>query len=139
LIHPGWVKTDMGGAGAEITPAASAAGIVKVVDELTLDTTGRSWKWNGRLHDWSCAGSKRSARSQVGVAQTQWRQSAARAIAALLRDLGPVLFLLRQNNAVMKEVVSFGQNRRGDKTNNRKRSNQNDVEAGIEHHRSRFH
>lgn len=52
LIHPGWVKTDMGGPGAQITPATSAAGIVKVVDELTLDTTGRFWKWNGRPHDW---------------------------------------------------------------------------------------
>ena len=42
----------MGGPGAEITPGTSAAGIVKVVDELTLDTTGRFWKWNGGLHDW---------------------------------------------------------------------------------------
>jgi NAD(P)-dependent dehydrogenase (short-subunit alcohol dehydrogenase family) len=52
VIHPGWVSTDMGGPGAEITPRTSAAGIVKVVDELTLDTTGRFWKWNGGLHDW---------------------------------------------------------------------------------------
>jgi NAD(P)-dependent dehydrogenase (short-subunit alcohol dehydrogenase family) len=52
VIHPGWVKTDLGGPGAQITPAASAAGIVKVIDELTLETTGRFWKWNGSLHDW---------------------------------------------------------------------------------------
>jgi NAD(P)-dependent dehydrogenase (short-subunit alcohol dehydrogenase family) len=52
VIHPGWVQTDMGGAGAHITPAASAAGIVKVVDSLTLETTGRFWKWDGSLHDW---------------------------------------------------------------------------------------
>jgi NAD(P)-dependent dehydrogenase (short-subunit alcohol dehydrogenase family) len=52
LIHPGWVKTDMGGAGAQITPAESAAGIANVIDRLSLDNTGGFWKWNGATHDW---------------------------------------------------------------------------------------
>jgi NAD(P)-dependent dehydrogenase (short-subunit alcohol dehydrogenase family) len=52
LIHPGWVKTDMGGAGAQITPAESAAGIAAVIDRLSLDNTGSFWKWNGSVHDW---------------------------------------------------------------------------------------
>jgi NAD(P)-dependent dehydrogenase (short-subunit alcohol dehydrogenase family) len=52
LIHPGWVQTDMGGAGAAITPTASAAGIVKVIDQLTTDNAGRFWKWDGSLHEW---------------------------------------------------------------------------------------
>jgi NAD(P)-dependent dehydrogenase (short-subunit alcohol dehydrogenase family) len=52
LIHPGWVKTDMGGPGAEITPDESAAGIVKVVDALSLRNTGGFWKWNGSRHEW---------------------------------------------------------------------------------------
>jgi NAD(P)-dependent dehydrogenase (short-subunit alcohol dehydrogenase family) len=52
LIHPGWVQTDMGGSGAAITPAASATGIVKVIDQLTLANTGNFWQWDGALHEW---------------------------------------------------------------------------------------
>ncbi len=52
VIHPGWVKTDMGGAGASITPGESAAGIAKVIDQLSLQNTGGFWKWNGSRHEW---------------------------------------------------------------------------------------
>jgi NAD(P)-dependent dehydrogenase (short-subunit alcohol dehydrogenase family) len=52
LIHPGWVKTDMGGPGASIAPDESAAGIVKVIDQLSLQNTGGFWKWNGSRHEW---------------------------------------------------------------------------------------
>jgi NAD(P)-dependent dehydrogenase (short-subunit alcohol dehydrogenase family) len=52
LVHPGWVKTDMGGPGAAITPEESAAGIAKVIDELSLENTGAFWKWNGSRHEW---------------------------------------------------------------------------------------
>ncbi len=52
LIHPGWVQTDMGGPNAEITPEASAQGIVRVVEGLNADNTGSFWKWNGETHDW---------------------------------------------------------------------------------------
>ncbi|MEO8464548.1 MAG: SDR family oxidoreductase [Gammaproteobacteria bacterium] len=52
VVHPGWVKTDMGGAGASITPRESAAGIANVVDQLSLQNTGGFWKWNGSRHDW---------------------------------------------------------------------------------------
>ena len=40
VYHPGWVKTDMGGAGADITPSASAAGLVDRIERLSLATTG---------------------------------------------------------------------------------------------------
>ena len=52
LVHPGWVRTDMGGPRAHLSPEESAAGCVEVTDTLTLDNTGGFWKWNGETHDW---------------------------------------------------------------------------------------
>ncbi len=52
MIHPGWVKTDMGGAGADITPEESAAGIHKVIAGLSMADTGTFYKWNGEIHPW---------------------------------------------------------------------------------------
>ena len=52
LIHPGWVKTDMGGAAAEIEVDESAQGIIDVVAGISMDNTGCFKKWNGEDHDW---------------------------------------------------------------------------------------
>ncbi|WP_309604513.1 SDR family oxidoreductase [Phenylobacterium sp.] len=52
MIHPGWVKTDMGGAGADITAQESATGIRSVIAGLTSETSGRFYKWNGEIHPW---------------------------------------------------------------------------------------
>lgn len=52
LVHPGWVRTDMGGPRAHLSPEESAVGCIKVTDELTLNNTGGFWKWNGDVHDW---------------------------------------------------------------------------------------
>lgn len=38
--HPGWVRTDMGGTGADLTPDQSAAGLLARFDALSLATTG---------------------------------------------------------------------------------------------------
>lgn len=38
--HPGWVKTDMGGSGADIAPVVSAAGLAQRFEHLSLATTG---------------------------------------------------------------------------------------------------
>ena len=40
VYHPGWVKTDMGGSGADITPTESAAGLARRIEHLSIATTG---------------------------------------------------------------------------------------------------
>lgn len=52
VIHPGWVQTDMGGSGADISPAESAAGIAATIEKLNAKTNGSFWKWDGEVHDW---------------------------------------------------------------------------------------
>lgn len=52
LIHPGWVRTDMGGAAADISADESAVGIWSVVDRLTLADAGSFYSWTGSPHPW---------------------------------------------------------------------------------------
>lgn len=52
ILHPGWVKTDMGGAGADIDVATSAAGLKKVIDGLTLKDTGKFFNYDGEEIPW---------------------------------------------------------------------------------------
>ena len=40
IYHPGWVRTDMGGAGADIDAETSARGLVSRIAALGADTTG---------------------------------------------------------------------------------------------------
>lgn len=50
IYHPGWVTTDMGGTGAEITPAESATGLKARFEALSLANTGCFETWDGRPH-----------------------------------------------------------------------------------------
>jgi NAD(P)-dependent dehydrogenase (short-subunit alcohol dehydrogenase family) len=52
LVHPGWVKTDMGGEQADITPQESATGILALLDKLTMKDTGHFFRWDGTTHPW---------------------------------------------------------------------------------------
>jgi NAD(P)-dependent dehydrogenase (short-subunit alcohol dehydrogenase family) len=50
--HPGWVQTDMGGAGASITPTESASGLKALIDGLTASDNGKFYRWDGSEHAW---------------------------------------------------------------------------------------
>ena len=52
VIHPGWVRTDMGGSGAPVSVEESAAGILDVMDRLTPADNGSFLTWDGRIHPW---------------------------------------------------------------------------------------
>lgn len=52
LIHPGWVRTDMGGPEAPLLPEESARGILRVLSTVTLRDTGRFLTWEGKELPW---------------------------------------------------------------------------------------
>lgn len=52
LLHPGWVKTRMGGWDAPLTAAESVAGMRTLVDAFSLDQSGRFLRYNGTEIPW---------------------------------------------------------------------------------------
>jgi len=51
-FHPGWVRTDMGGAGADIDAATSIAGMRTVLASVKPADTGSFFNYDGRRLDW---------------------------------------------------------------------------------------
>ncbi|CAJ0727446.1 MULTISPECIES: SDR family oxidoreductase [Ralstonia] len=51
-FHPGWVQTDMGGAGAAITPQQSVAGIRRVIAGATRADNGGFRNYDGSVIEW---------------------------------------------------------------------------------------
>ncbi|CAN5684319.1 SDR family oxidoreductase [soil metagenome] len=51
-IDPGWVKTDMGGPNAQLTPDQSISGMRKVFDELKPADTGKFYRYDGSTLPW---------------------------------------------------------------------------------------
>lgn len=52
LLHPGWVKTEMGGESAPVTVEASASGIWKVIESQTQKESGVFKDYKGHQLKW---------------------------------------------------------------------------------------
>ncbi|HUO92947.1 MAG TPA: SDR family oxidoreductase [Rhizomicrobium sp.] len=52
LIHPGWVKTDMGGPNATLEPHQSITGMRKVIERLTTRDSGKFLDYSGKELPW---------------------------------------------------------------------------------------
>jgi NAD(P)-dependent dehydrogenase (short-subunit alcohol dehydrogenase family) len=51
-IHPGWVRTDMGGPNATVSPEDSAAGIKKLIEGAKANASGAFFNWTGETLPW---------------------------------------------------------------------------------------
>jgi NAD(P)-dependent dehydrogenase (short-subunit alcohol dehydrogenase family) len=52
VIHPGWVKTDMGGPEAPVEPHDSAMGIMNVIEKLQKKDSGKFYNFKGQTLPW---------------------------------------------------------------------------------------
>ena len=52
VMSPGWVKTDMGGANAPMTPDKAVAGMLRVIDGLTAADNSTFKDWRGKDVAW---------------------------------------------------------------------------------------
>ena len=52
VLHPGWVKTDMGGSNAPTETPASISGMRKVIDGLTASDSGKFFDFTGAEIPW---------------------------------------------------------------------------------------
>lgn len=52
VLHPGWVRTDMTSHNGLMDPPESVAGLIKVLDQLSLENTGQFWHTNGEVLPW---------------------------------------------------------------------------------------
>jgi NAD(P)-dependent dehydrogenase (short-subunit alcohol dehydrogenase family) len=51
-LCPGWVHTDMGGDQAPVQPRDSVAGLLRVLDRLGAEDSGRFYNWQGEAMAW---------------------------------------------------------------------------------------
>lgn len=52
VVHPGWVKTEMGGPRARISTETSVSAMRKIIDRLGPKESGRFWSWDGTEIPW---------------------------------------------------------------------------------------
>jgi NAD(P)-dependent dehydrogenase (short-subunit alcohol dehydrogenase family) len=51
-VHPGWVRTDMGGANAALSPEDSVGGIKRLIEGATPAVNGRFYQYDGKELPW---------------------------------------------------------------------------------------
>ena len=52
MLHPGWVKTDMGGPQAPLLAKDSAQGLIRVIEKAGVSDTGRFLTYEGQILPW---------------------------------------------------------------------------------------
>lgn len=52
VLHPGWVRTEMGGAGASLVPADSVGGMWRVIQGLKAKDSGGFFDYRGKPLPW---------------------------------------------------------------------------------------
>jgi len=52
MVHPGWVRTDMGGEDAPLAVSDSTAGLARLVERVTMADTGRFLDHDGSTMPW---------------------------------------------------------------------------------------
>lgn len=51
-MHPGWVKTDMGGSNAPLDIETSVSGMLDTIENLKEKDTGHFFQYNGKELPW---------------------------------------------------------------------------------------
>ena len=51
-LHPGWVRTDMGGSNAWINSSESVIGMIKQIKKLSQENSGRYLDYAGKTIKW---------------------------------------------------------------------------------------
>jgi NAD(P)-dependent dehydrogenase (short-subunit alcohol dehydrogenase family) len=52
LVNPGWVKTDMGGPGASLTPTESVTALKRLIEILGPAQSGKFFNYDGQEYSW---------------------------------------------------------------------------------------
>ena len=52
VLHPGWVKTDMGGPTASLEPKDSVSRMIKSIENLELSDSGKFLNYDGKELAW---------------------------------------------------------------------------------------
>jgi len=52
VMHPGWVRTDMGGEGGKLSPAESVKSVRAVIESLKPEDSGKFLNYDGKPYPW---------------------------------------------------------------------------------------